>query len=261
MNKSVLFASMCVAISSLCAAQESTEPDQSQQPEPAAIPATIPPAPQTYMGRTIATTMHYSGAAWLVRESRDREEDTKLMLEQLKIEPGTTICDMGCGNGFYTIPMARQTGESGRVYAVDIQQEMLDLLQDAAREAELDNITGLLGTAVDPKLPQGSIDLMIVVDVYHEMSHPVQMLAAIRTSLKPEGRLVLVEFRMEDPEVLIKPLHKMSKEQVRKELAANGFKLKEQFDELPQQHMMTFVIDPDWGSEDPERVDSDARPW
>ena len=171
---------------------------------------------------------------------------------QTAVTPTDTAGDydfIAQGNGFYTIPMARQTGETGRVYAVDIQQEMLDLLQDAAREAELSNITGLLGTAVDPRLPEGSIDLMIVVDVYHEMSHPVQMLAAIRTSLKPQGRLVLVEFRMEDPEVRIKKLHKMSKEQVLKELAANGFKLKGEFDGLPQQHMMTFVIDPEWKSD------------
>ena len=251
MNRSFLLASMCVGIATLCAAQISTEPEKSQPQEA----VEIPPAPQTYMGREIAITMHYTGAPWLVRESREREEGTKLLLEQLDIEPGITICDMGCGNGFYTIPMAEQTGETGRVYAVDIQQEMLDLLQDLAEEAQLSNIEELLGTAIDPKLPEAAIDLMIVVDVYHEMSHPEQMLAAIRKSLKPDGRLVLVEFRAEDPEVPIKKLHKMSKEQVLKELTANGFKLKSDFDELPRQHMMTFIIDPDW-----KRVDSAGQP-
>ncbi len=250
MNKSVLLASLCVAFTSICAAQTSTEPDESQQQEAAAIP----PAPQTYMGREIAITMHYTGAPWLVRESREREEGTKLLLDQLDIEPGMTICDMGCGNGFYTIPMAEQTGKTGRVYAVDIQQEMLDLLQDVAEEAQLSNIEGVLGTAIDPKLPDASIDLMLVVDVYHEMSHPEQMLAAIRKCLKPDGRLVLVEFRAEDPEVPIKKLHKMSKVQILMELTANGFKLKCGFNELPRQHMLTFQIDPDW-----ERVDSAGR--
>lgn len=250
MNKSVLLASLCVAFTSVCAAQTSTEPDESQQQ----VAAAIPPAPQTYMGREIAITMHYTGAPWLVRESREREEGTKLLLDQLDIEPGMTICDMGCGNGFYTIPMAEQTGKTGRVYAVDIQQEMLDLLQDVAEEAELSNIEVVLGTAIDPKLPDALIDLMILVDVYHEMSHPQQMLAAIRKCLKPDGRLVLVEFRAEDPEVPIKKLHKMSKVQVLKELTANGFKLKCEFNELPRQHMLTFQIDPDW-----ERVNSAGR--
>lgn len=249
MNKSFLLALMFVASISLCGATKLTQQDESRQQDA----VKIPPAPQTYMGRKIATTMHYTGAPWLVRESREREEGTKLLLENLDIEPGITICDMGCGNGFYTIPMAEQTGKTGRVYAVDIQKEMLDMLQHSAEEAELSNIKTLLGTAIDPKLPNASIDLMIVVDVYHEMSHPEQMLAAIRKSLKPDGRLVLVEFREEDPKVPIKKLHKMSKKQVLKELTANGFKLKSEFDELPRQHMQTFVIDPDW-----ERVDSAA---
>ena len=238
MNKSVLLASLCVAFTSVCAAQASTEPDESRQQEAAAIP----PAAQTYMGREIAITMHYTGAPWLVRESREREEGTKLLLDQLDIEPGMTICDMGCGNGFYTIPMAEQTGKTGRVYAVDIQQEMLDLLQDLAEEAQLSNIEGVLGTAIDPKLPDALIDLMIVVDVYHEMSHPEQMLAAIRKCLKPDGRLVLVEFRAEDPEIPIKKLHKMSRKQMLLEMAANGLKLSSEYTKLPWQHLMFFVV-------------------
>lgn len=245
MNKSVVVALMSVAVTSLCAAQSSTGLDESKTQEAEAIP----PAPQTYMGREIATTMHYAGAPWLTRESREREEGTKLLLEQLDIEPGITICDMGCGNGFYTIPMAEQTGETGRVYAVDIQQEMLDLLQIVAEEAKLSNIEGVLGSVIDPKLPEASIDLMLVVDVYHEMSHPEQMLAAIRKSLKPDGRLVLVEFRAEDPKVPIKKLHKMSKAQVLRELTTNGFKLTGEFNGLPRQHMLTFQIDPDWETE------------
>ncbi|MBT8486092.1 MAG: methyltransferase domain-containing protein [Phycisphaerales bacterium] len=208
---------------------------------PATTP--VPPAPGTYMGRTIATTMHYTGAPWLVRGSREREEGTTLLLEKLAIEPGTTLCDLGCGNGYYTIPMARLTGPTGRVYAVDIQGEMLEMLEAAATAAGVGNIEPTLGTVVDPKLPEGVIDLVILVDVYHEMSHPAQMLAAIRESLAEGGRLVLVEFRGEDPKVPIKPLHKMTKVQIRKELEANGFKLTADFDGLPMQHMMTFTID------------------
>ena len=203
----------------------------------------IPPAPDTYMGREIARTMHYTGAPWLIRESRDREEDTKLLLETLEVEKGDVICDMGCGNGFYTLELARLTGDEGKVYAVDIQQQMLDLLEERADEAGIDNIVPTLGTVVDPKLPEGELDLIVCVDVYHEMSHPEQMLAEMRRALKPDGRLVLVEFRAEDPKVPIKPLHKMSKEQVTKELTANGFRLAADFDGLPWQHMLTYQRD------------------
>lgn len=216
-------------------------------------PDSIPPARDTYMGRTIATTMHYTGAPWLVRGSRAREEGTQLLLEQLDIQSGTTLCDMGCGNGYYTIPMARQTGEDGRVFAVDIQKPMLEMLEEAAVEAGVSNIEMRLGTVVDPRLPEASIDLMLVVDVYHEMSHPEEMLAAIRRSLTEDGRLVLVEFRAEDPSVPIKPLHKMSKKQILKELTANGFKLADDFDGLPMQHMMTFVLDPAFDT--PRRIE------
>jgi len=219
---------------------------QEAPPDAAQAEAPIPPAPSTYMGRRIATTMHYTGAPWLTRESREREEDTRLLLQTLRVEPGSTLCDMGCGNGFYTLQLARLTGDEGTVYAVDIQPEMLQMLEERAEEAGLENIEPTLGTVIDPKLPEGAIDLILCVDVYHEMSHPEQMLAAMRKSLEPDGRLVLVEFRAEDPKVPIKPLHKMSKQQVTKELTANGFRLAADFDGLPWQHMMTFEIDPEW---------------
>jgi 2-polyprenyl-3-methyl-5-hydroxy-6-metoxy-1,4-benzoquinol methylase len=220
----------------------------------------IAPGPDVYMGRRIARTMHYAGAPWLMRESREREESTTLLLEQLDVQAGSTVCDMGCGNGFYTLPMARSAGEEGRVYAVDIQQEMLDLLRERAEEGGIENIECVLGTPVDPKLPRGEVDLILLVDVYHEMSHPEQMLAAMRESLKPEGRIVLVEFREEDAEVPIKPLHKMSKAQILKEYTANGFKLVRQFDGLPWQHMMFFQRDdaPE-PKKDDEKKSDDAK--
>jgi len=205
-------------------------------------PVEIPPAPAEYMGRRIARTMHYTGAPWLMRESREREEGTKLLLDRLNVEEGSTICDMGCGNGFYTIPLARMTGEEGVVYGVDIQPEMLEMLREEARKAGVENVVPTLGTAIDPKLPPGSIDLLLLVDVYHEMSHPEQMLEAMRKALAPNGRLVLLEFRAEDPDVPIKPLHKMSKAQILKEYTANGFVLVDEFDGLPWQHMMVFGV-------------------
>ena len=203
----------------------------------------IPPPVAEYRGREIAQTMHFLGAPWLTRESRDREEDCKTMLAALGVRPGDTVCDLGCGNGFYTLKLAQLVGEKGRVLAVDIQREMLGLLKDRAAAERVTNIETVLGTVVDPKVPANSVDLVLLVDVYHEFSHPEQMLAAIRRSLKPKGRVALVEFRAEDPAVPIKPLHKMSKAQILKEFPPNGFKLVEEFDKLPWQHVMFFERD------------------
>jgi ubiquinone/menaquinone biosynthesis C-methylase UbiE len=200
----------------------------------------IPPAATHYQGREIAQTMHYLGAPWLVRESREREEDCSTMLKKLNIKPGQTVCDMGCGNGFYTLKLSPLVGDEGQVLAVDIQPEMLHLLDEQTKEAKLTNVKPILGSVIDPRLPEGKVDLILCVDVYHEFSHPEQMLAAMRKALAPKGRLVLVEFRAEDPNVPIKPLHKMSKEQILKEIPPNGYKLVEQFDQLPWQHMMFF---------------------
>lgn len=200
----------------------------------------VPPPLTHYFGREIATTMHYTGAPWLTRESRVREEDCETLLKALNVQTGQVICDMGCGNGFYALPLAKLVGAKGKIVAVDIQREMLGLLRDRAREEKLRNIKLLHGDVADPHLEPNSCDLVLMVDVYHEFSHPEQMLAAIRHSLKPTGRVALVEFRAEDPNVPIKPLHKMTKEQILKEFEPNGFRLAEEFDKLPWQHLMFF---------------------
>jgi ubiquinone/menaquinone biosynthesis C-methylase UbiE len=217
---------------------------------PAAAPASgqATDAPTHYLGREIATTMHYTGASWLLRESREREEDCKRLLQQLHVQPGQVLCDIGCGNGFYTLKLARLTGRQGKVYAVDVQPQMLEMLKRRAREAKVDNVVPLLGGLKDPHLPQAAFDLVLMVDVYHEFSHPHEMLQAIRKSLKPAGRIALVEFRAEDASVPIKPLHKMSKQQILKEFPANGLKLAGQCDALPWQHLMFFT-----------RTEDDAR--
>ncbi|MGI6456382.1 MAG: class I SAM-dependent methyltransferase [bacterium] len=201
---------------------------------------TLTPAAREYMGREIAQTMHYSGAEWLLRESREREEATGEVMKQLKIKPGMVVCDLGSGNGYYTLKLARQVGEQGQVLAVDIQQEMLSMLQKRSKAENLQNIRTILGTETDPNLPPDTFDLVLLVDVYHEFSHPEDMLKSIRTSLKDNGRVALLEYRAEDASVPIKPLHKMSKEQILKEFTANGFTLAEEYDELPWQHMMFF---------------------
>ena len=202
----------------------------------------IPPPQTHHLGREIAQTMHFTGAPWLVRESRQREEDCRMLLKALAVRPGTTVCDMGCGNGFYTLELARLVGPRGLVYAVDIQPEMLRMLAQRAAELRLTNIRPVLGTAVDPRLPPGKIDMVLCVDVYHEFSHPVAMLARIRESLADGGVLVLAEFRGEDQAVPIKPLHKMTKAQVRAELEPAGFELGREFDRLPWQHLLFYRV-------------------
>jgi ubiquinone/menaquinone biosynthesis C-methylase UbiE len=207
------------------------------------VDSAIPRAKKGYKGREIAITMHYLGAPWLMREERQREEDCATLLKALNVKPGQVVCDMGCGNGFYTLQLARLVGEGGRVLAVDIQPEMLHMLDERAKAEKIDNIELVDGTPVDPKLPEGSVDLILLVDVYHEFSHPEAMLRAMRKALKPDGRIALVEFRLEDPNVPIKLLHKMSKKQILKEIPPNGFRLVEQFDKLPWQHLMFFSRD------------------
>ena len=225
----IALAGCCIALAGWCSV--------------AAAEDTIPLPLKEYRGRQIATTMHYLGAPWLTRESRGRQEDCETLLKALAIQPGQTVCDMGCGNGFYTLHLARLVGENGKVVAVDIQREMLGLLKDRAAAEKIDNIELVLGTAFDPRLAPNSFDLVLMVDVYHELSHPDEMLRAIRQSLKPTGRVALVEFRTEDESVPIKPLHKMSKAQILKEFEPNGFRLVEQFDKLPWQHLMFFKRD------------------
>jgi len=185
-----------------------------------------------YMGREIAMTMHYAGAEWLIRNEREREERCSLLLDNLGLKTGMTVCDMGCGNGFYALPIAKLL--------------VLFLLRERMELEGIRNITPILGSVDDPYLPEQTVDLAILVDVYHEFGFPEQMLAALRKSLKPNGRIVLVEFRAEDDDVPIKPEHKMTKRQVNRELAANGFKLAAEFEGLPWQHVMFYEADPDW---------------
>ena len=204
--------------------------------------AKIPEPVETYMGRSIAQTMHYTGAEWLIRDRREREERCSLMLANLGVKTGMAICDMGCGNGFHTLKLAEMTGEKGYVAGVDVQPQMLLLLRKRMEQTGVENVIPILGSYHNPRLPRASLDLILLVDVYHEFSHPQQMLEAMRESLKPDGVIVLVEYREEDPDVPIKPKHKMSKAQVDKELTANGFTLVKSFDKLPWQHMLFYAV-------------------
>ncbi len=199
-----------------------------------------PPALTEYLGRQIAQTMHWKGAEWLMRRVREQEEGPSKMREQLQVKPGIVICDMGCGNGYHTLPLAEMVGEKGKILAVDVQPQMIEMLRQNIERQGLKNIEPIQGLYHDPKLPPNTCDMILLVDVYHEFSHPVQMLTSMRAALKPEGQLVLVEFRAEDDTVPIKPEHKMTKDQITKEMNANGFELKRQYDGLPWQHLMFF---------------------
>jgi ubiquinone/menaquinone biosynthesis C-methylase UbiE len=228
-----LFAlSVILATSPVVLAQRQADPTQD-----------VPPALTEYQGRRIATTMHYRGAPWLVRDTREREERCSLMLANLGVKPGMTVCDIGCGNGYYSLQLAEMVGPNGRVLAVDIQAEMLRMLRQRAAKKGVSNIQPILSSPHNPNLPAGEVDLILLVDVYHEFSHPEHMLAAMRQSLSPSGLIALLEYREEDPDVPIKPLHKMSKQQIMKEYLPNGFKLVREFDRLPWQHMMFFGRD------------------
>jgi ubiquinone/menaquinone biosynthesis C-methylase UbiE len=195
----------------------------------------------TYLGRRIAQTMHFTGADWLTRHEREQEEAGAVMRKELRLKPGMNVCDMGCGNGYHTIPMARAVAPGGKIFGVDIQPEMLDLLRVRAMQAKAENIVYVPGAQTDAKLPDASCDLILMVDVYHELSDPEPMLQSMKKALKPGGQIVLVEFRSEDDSVPIKPEHKMSKEQILKEMTANGYHLTRSFDKLPWQHMMFFA--------------------
>lgn len=200
----------------------------------------LPPPRDEYQGRSIAQTMSYHGAPWLIRETRDEEENPRKLIDALQVKKGQTVADVGCGNGFYSLQLAKLVGPKGRVLAVDIQPEMLELLRQRADEAGIHNIQPILSSQADPKLPAGEVDLILLVDVYHEFSYPRRMLQAMRASLSHDGRIALAEYRMEDPTVPIKLLHKMTKQQIRKEYNANGLKLVREYDGLPWQHLMFF---------------------
>ena len=197
-----------------------------------------------YLGREIALVMGHQAADWLERPERETEERPDLLMPALKIKPGDAVADIGCGSGYYTRRLAKAVGTNGLVYAVDIQPEMLGLLTNKLAAENIFNVKPVLGTPTDPKLPPVSVDLILLVDVYHEFDHPFEMVAAMTRALKPGGRLVFVEFRAEDPTVPIKRVHKMSEAQVRKEMSVQPLEWVEMIATLPQQHVMVFRLKP-----------------
>lgn len=193
-----------------------------------------------YMGREIARVMGHQGAAWLERPERVDEEQPEVLLSLLDLRPGMVVADIGAGTGYHSWRIARKVLPGGRVLAVDIQPEMLELLERQMTHRGVTNVEPVLGTVTDPRLPSGAVDLVLLVDVYHEFDHPFEMLAAIVDSLKPDGRVAFVEFRGEQASVPIKPLHKMTEEQIRKEAEVHALEWVATRRELPWQHLVIF---------------------
>jgi protein-L-isoaspartate O-methyltransferase len=193
-----------------------------------------------YLGREIAQVMGHPAAGWLERPEREKEELSSKLWKMLKVKAGDVIADVGAGSGYHTFPLAGMVADKGKVYAVDIQKEMLAIIKARMKASKVTNVVPVLGTISDPKLPAGAIDMILMVDVYHEFSHPFEMTEAMVKALKPGGRLIFVEYRLEDPKVPIKLVHKMSEKQVIKEMEPHPFRHVQTLNDLPWQHVIIF---------------------
>ena len=193
-------------------------------------------------GRVLAPTMSVAGAGWLERSEREDEEAPSKAIDALDLKPGMVVADIGAGSGYYSSRIAKRVGSTGRVYATDIQQGMLDILTRRMSAERIENVTTVLGGFDDPKLPAAAIDLAIMVDVYHELQAPQVFLQRLREAFKPGGRLVLLEYRKEDPRIPILEVHKMSVAEVRMELEAEGFVIDTVIETLPWQHIIILRL-------------------
>jgi ubiquinone/menaquinone biosynthesis C-methylase UbiE len=195
-------------------------------------------------GRVFAGVMGYQGADWLDRQEREAEEAPDQAIAALGLEPGQSVADVGAGSGYMSVKMAAKVGAAGKVYAEDIQPEMIELLKKRLAAERVANVQPILGLVDDPKLPRSSLDLELLVDVYHEFQQPQAMLRHLRQALKPGGRLVLLEYRKEDPAIPIRPEHKMTVAEAKMEVEAEGFRLSKVDEVLPRQHILIFSSAP-----------------
>ena len=228
-----------LAIGSSCIAQQDQSPKDESSPYTFKTPSPNGTG-KYYMGREISYVMGHLAADWLERPEREEEENVRQAIENMRIQPDERIADIGAGSGYYTFRMADKVPR-GKVFAVDIQPEMLDIMKQRIESEDIENVELIQGSETSPKLEANSVDLVTMVDVYHELSHPRETMQNIVAALRPGGRFVLLEYRMEDPTVPIKRLHKMSEEQAVREMESVGLRLRENIDNLPWQHFMVFV--------------------
>ncbi|WP_419803210.1 class I SAM-dependent methyltransferase [Mucilaginibacter sp.] len=194
---------------------------------------------KVYFGREIATVMGAAGADWLERNNRNQEENTELAINKMPLKSNSVVADIGAGTGYYTFRIAAKVPQ-GKVFAVDVQHEFITYLNQKKKELNAQNVQVIKGTETSPDLPENTVDLAFMVDVYHELLYPHEVLQSLRKALKPDGKLLLLEYRAEDPAIAIKELHKMTVAQVNKEMAANGFKLIDRKEFLPIQHFLLY---------------------
>ena len=238
MNTTTCLRCICIALlitSSAVLAQSAAYAERYSQ-----LPVRADGIGKSYMGREISAVMGWQGAAWLEREERDREERTDLLLAALALQPGMVVADIGAGTGYLSRRMAPAVVPGGKVWAVDVQPEMVKLLQAGAKRSGLAQIEAWLAAVDDVGLPAGSVDLAIMVDVYHELAFPHEVMTSVMKALKPGGRVVFVEYKAEDPRVPIKPLHKMSEAQIKREAAVFGLDWERTVSTLPWQHVVVF---------------------
>ena len=235
----IRFALACLAVPFFLQAQEEKLPPQPpyetrERHDPNGIN-------KWYLGREIAHVMGPGGIPWLERPEREDEENPTKCIEALELKEGQVVADLGAGSGYYTFRMAPKVGEKGKILAVDIEDKMLAELKKKLEKQKITNVETVKCTETDPKLPDAGVDLVLMVDVYHELAFPYEVMMAVRKSLKPGGRVALVEFRKEDPKVPIKEVHKMSEEQIKKEMAVVGLSHQKTDARLPWQHIAIFI--------------------
>jgi ubiquinone/menaquinone biosynthesis C-methylase UbiE len=221
------------------------DPHASKAPAPVEAAGDAgPEPPRVYMGRTLAAPMSWQGADWLERTDREKTEQPEHVLDVLAVREGMVVADVGAGSGYFTMRIAKRVGAAGRVIATDLQPEMLAMIKTKLDATKTSNVVTVLATPRDARLPRGEVDLVLMVDVYHELPWPAETMAQVRASLSPRGRLALVEYRAEDPEVAIKPEHKMTLAQIKAELEAARFVFVSSDESLPEQRIVVFTRAP-----------------
>jgi ubiquinone/menaquinone biosynthesis C-methylase UbiE len=238
MNLSTLLRCISAALTiATCAVQAQPLPNVERYTQ---LPASADGIGKGYLGREISAVMGWQGASWLERQERDREERTDLLLAALMLQPGLVVADIGAGTGYLSRRMAPAVMPGGKVWAVDVQPEMISLLQAGVKRSGLTQIEAKLSAVDDVKLPASSLDLAVMVDVYHELAYPYEVMASLLKALKPGGRLVFVEYKAEDPLVPIKQLHKMSEVQIKREAGVFALEWERTVRTLPWQHVVVF---------------------